>query len=214
MSFDRLAPHYRWLETIAFQNALQNARSCWVDDIPRPERVLIAGEGNGRFLSELLRVHPGINVDCVDASERMLELARARVRRLRPESLGSIRFLHSDIVDWSPSGSYDLIVTHFFLDCFAREQLGAVVAKLAQAAQPDAVWLLADFTVPQENGWMRCHARTWLSAMYLFFRCAANLKANELIDPTPYLEANGFARTSRRVSRSGMLKSEMYVASG
>ena len=116
MNFDLISPHYRWLEAIAFGRALQNARACWINQIPRPNRALIVGEGNGRFLCELLRVHPQIDVDCVDASQRMLDLARDRIQRLCPESLGTIRFHHRNFLDWSPACQYDLLVTHFFLD--------------------------------------------------------------------------------------------------
>lgn len=211
MNFDRIARHYRWLETVAFGNALQNARTYWIDEIPPSRRALIVGGGNGRFLCELLRAHPKINIDCLDASGRMLELARARVRRLRPESLASVRFFHLDVRNWSPSDSYDLLVTHFFLDCFPREQVEAIVAKLAQAARPEAVWLIADFSIPDRR-FARIRAKFWLRMMYAFFRAAAAVAAKELVDPTPYLHNNGFVRRSRKLSRRGMLKSDLYVA--
>jgi ubiquinone/menaquinone biosynthesis C-methylase UbiE len=211
VNFDLVAPHYRWLETIAFGNALQNARTCWIQQIPRPRRTLILGEGNGCFLCELLRAHPKIDIDCVDASGRMLALACARVCRLRPESLASVRFFHRDVLNWSPSDSYDLLVTHFFLDCFPPEQVGAIVAKLAQAARSDAVWLIADFCIPHRR-FARIHAKLWVRMMYAFFRVVAAIPAKELVDPTPYLQCNGFVGRSRKLSRGGMLRSDVYVA--
>lgn len=63
VSFDLVAPHYRWLETIAFGNALQRAQTCWIDTIARPKRTLIFGEGDGRFLCELVRAYPKIDVE-------------------------------------------------------------------------------------------------------------------------------------------------------
>ena len=71
MSFDFIAPHYRWLESIAFANTLQRARINFIDQIPAPLHVLIAGEGDGRFLREFMRKFPKALVDCVDASARM-----------------------------------------------------------------------------------------------------------------------------------------------
>lgn len=210
MNFDLVAPHYRLLETIAFGNALQKARTCWIQQIPRPRRALVVGEGNGRFLCELLRAHPRIDIDCVDASGGMLALARARVRRLRPESLASVRFFHLDVLNWSPPDSYDLLVTHFFLDCFPREQVGAIVAKLAQAARPTAIWLIADFCIPHRR-FARTHAKFWVRMMYAFFRVVAGIPTKELVDPTPYLQCNGFIGRSLRLSRGGMLRSGLYV---
>jgi len=210
VSFDRLATSYRLLETIAFGQSLQRARILWLEKIPRPRRVLILGEGDGRFLCELLRVHPKIDIDCVDASARMLNLARTRARQSHPESWQRIQFIHADILKWSPLKSYDLIVTHFFLDCFPRDEVKAIVDKLARATTPDGVWLLADFTIPPAGIFSRMHAKLLLRMMYLFFRCAAGIAANGLVDPSPYLEANNFAPMLRQSSRAAMLKSELW----
>ncbi|HST31737.1 MAG TPA: class I SAM-dependent methyltransferase [Chthoniobacterales bacterium] len=211
MSFDRVARAYCWLETIVFGSALQNARTYWINEIPPPKRVLIVGEGNGRFLCELLRLYPKVEIDCIDASGRMLELARARVRRLCPDSLASVRFFHLDVLRWSPSNSYDLLVTHFVLDCFSAEQVEEIVVKLAQAARPAAVWLIADFTIPRRR-FARMHAQFWLQIMYAFFRASAAIPAKKLVDPSPYLQNNGFVCWFRKLSRYGMLKSELYLA--
>ena len=211
MSFDLVAPHYRWLEKIAFGNALQRARTCWIDTIARPKRTLILGEGDGRFLCELVRAYPKIEVDCIDASEAMLQLARARLRRMHPESFSRVHFVHENILKWTPRKSYDLLVTHFFLDCFPGRELQAIIAKLASAAEPSALLLLADFTIPRKR-FARAHARLWLRMMYAFFRATAGIAAKELVDPIPYLDGCGFTRASGNLSRGSMLRSDVYVA--
>ncbi len=211
MSFDRIAPHYRWIETLAFGNALQRARILWIREIPRPKRALIVGEGNGRFLCELLRAHPKIDVDCIDASHNMLRIARSRVERKCPESLPHVRFLQRDILRWSPRRSYDLLVTHFFLDCFQHDQLEEIMAKLSAAVSAGAVWLLADFTIPT-NRFARWHALTWLCAMYTFFRAVAGITAHRIVEPTSLMAADRFVRTKEKSFRWRMIKSEAYVA--
>ena len=211
MSFDLVAPHYRWLEAVTFGNALQRARTCWIDTIARPKRTLILGEGDGRFLCELVRAYPKIDVDCIDASEAMLQLARARLRRMRPESFSRVHFVRQDILKWSPRKSYDLLVTHFFLDCFPGREQQAIIAKLASAAEPGAVWLIADFTIPRKR-LARAHARLALRMMYAFFRVTAGIAAKELVDPIPYLDGYGFTRASESLSRGSMLRSDVYVA--
>jgi ubiquinone/menaquinone biosynthesis C-methylase UbiE len=209
VSFDSVAPWYRTLETIAFGNALQRARIACLAEISSPRRALIVGEGNGRFLSAVLQRHPLIRVDCVDSSERMLDLARRQILEISPNEIGRVTFLREDIRTWTPTDRYDLIVTHFFLDCFTTGQVGHVVAKLAQAAAPDAVWLLADFTIP-DAGFARGHARAWLAVMYWFFRCVAGLEARELVDPSPFLRAEGFTLARQDLFRLGMVKSELW----
>lgn len=210
MSFDALAPWYRTLEWIAFGDALQRSRVACLGEIAAPRRALVVGEGNGRFLCELLRRHPGVEVDCLDASARMLRLARKRVNRELPARAESVRFLHQDITSWpAPENHYDLLVTHFVLDCFSEVALTGIVSKLARAATQDANWLLADFCVPA-NGLAKLRARAWLAAMYLFFRVTARIPARELIDPTSILRAEGFALVRQRLFRKGMLKSEKW----
>ena len=211
MSFDLVAPHYRWLEAVAFGNALQRARTCWLDTIARPKRTLIVGEGDGRFLCVLVRAYPKIDIDSIEASEATLQLARARLRRMHPESFSRVHFVRQDILKWSPRESYDLLVTHFFLDCFPARELQAIIAKLASAAQPGAVWLIADFTIPRK-GFARAHARVWLRMMYAFFRATAGIAASELVDPTPRLAGRGFIQTAGKLSRASMLRSDVYVA--
>jgi ubiquinone/menaquinone biosynthesis C-methylase UbiE len=205
VSFDFLAPHYHWLEGVTFGNKLQTARVAFLDQVNAPGRVLIAGEGNGRFLRSFLQKYPEAAVDSVDASAQMLRLAQERAG-----DKTRIRFLHEDITLWSPpENTYDLIVTHFFLDCFTRDEVAQVVAKLARSATGRAVWLVADFSVPP-RGIARIHARIWLKVMYRFFRLTTRISASELVEPARYLSANGFERVARRRARFGLITSELW----
>jgi ubiquinone/menaquinone biosynthesis C-methylase UbiE len=168
------------------------------------------GEGDGRFLCELLRAYPEVEVDCVDASERMLQLARKRIENELPGLRGQVRFRHHDITRWMPpQNHYDLIVTHFVLDCFPEVELNRVIKTLASAATPNAEWLVADFRLP-ERQFARLRARVWLAVMYQFFRRVARITATELIDPTPFLQAEGFSLARQHLFRSGILKSELW----
>jgi trans-aconitate methyltransferase len=209
VNFDAIAPWYRTLETIAFGNALQRARVACLDAIGSARRALIVGEGNGRFLAALLQRQPLIKIDCVDSSERMLGLARRRVLETVPDEISRVAFLRHEVATWVPNDRYDLIVTHFLLDCFKTQQVGSIVAKLAQAAAPNATWLLADFRIP-EAGFARGHARAWLALMYRFFRAVARIDARHLVDPSPFLRAEGFVLERHLLFRSGMLKSELW----
>jgi ubiquinone/menaquinone biosynthesis C-methylase UbiE len=210
VNFDAIAPAYRTLETISFGGVLQRARVACLGEIRTSQRALIVGEGNGRFLGELLRVHPNVEVDCVDASQRMLELARQRIERRSPADAIRVRFLHQDITSWSPpEASYDLIVTHFFLDCFSEDRIADVVNKLSGAATADATWLIADFRMPV-GGFARIRARLWLAVMYRFFRITAGIEATALVDPSPFLRKAGFALAPQHLFRSGMVKSELW----
>jgi ubiquinone/menaquinone biosynthesis C-methylase UbiE len=204
VSFDHVAPHYRWLETVAFGKQLQQARVAFIREIGRPHRALIVGEGNGRFLAELLRVHPGLQVDCIEASARMIALAQQRV------NAAHVRFIHANVRQAVlEAETYDLIVTHFLLDCFDEKTLPTLVGKLASAATPVARWLVADFCEPT-GGWRLLRARFLIALMYLFFRAVAGIEARRLVDYRPLLRGQGFDCTNEMVTPNEMMRSELW----
>jgi SAM-dependent methyltransferase len=236
-NFDSVAPFYGMLEQIAFGHALQLARVAFLDRVTSSQRALIVGEGNGSFLAELLRTHPGIEIDCVDSSSGMLRLARGRVHSAvipsrangeGPHDIISdtrevprvarddarmeciLRFHHADILAWQPKhGDYDLVVTHFFLDCFDRGDLPPVINKISALALPHARWLISDFNLPP-CGFARWHARIWLHAMYSFFHRTAHLQTRELAPFQPQLRERGFKLRARRDSRFGLISAQLW----
>jgi len=209
MSFDRLAPHYRWMEAVLAGGKLQRCRTAFLDEAKTARRALIVGEGNGRFLSVLLRVNPSVRVLCVDGSARMLERACARLAR-EGLNVHQVEFLHADATTWSPPrAGFDLLVTHFFLDCFRPEQLAEIVGRLSAAAAPDARWLIADFCEPAQ-GPARWRARSMLALMYWFFRAITGLPARRLTPPDSFLEQHGFQLQSRRRAEWGLLHTDVW----
>ncbi|MDB6137842.1 MAG: Methyltransferase type 12 [Verrucomicrobiaceae bacterium] len=209
MSFDILAPHYRWMEWLLAGGKLQRCRIAFLKAIPPPSNVLIYGEGNGRFLAALLHRFPGARVTCVDASAAMLEKARQRLLKLGPDHAG-VDFVHADALQWHPpAATFDLVVTHFFLDCFREDQLLDLILRISQAAKPRAQWLLGDFKVA-DRGVRRLRSRLILALMYAFFRRATRLPARQITAPDKMLSATGFKRTHRIEIDWGMLHSDVW----
>jgi hypothetical protein len=95
MSFDLLAPHYRWMEALCAAGQLQRCRTALLGAIPAPQQVLVYGEGNGRFLVELCRRFPAARVIVVEASAVMIDLARARLQRAGLAG-ARVEFIHAD----------------------------------------------------------------------------------------------------------------------
>jgi len=204
VNFDSVAASYRQLETIVFGDQLQQARVAFLGKIDTPHRVLVLGEGNGRFLREFVRHYPEASVDCVEGSARMIALARRAVGST------SVRFIEADVGAVAlVKNSYDLIVTHFVLDCFSEETLPPLIGRLADAAATDAVWLIADFCYPA-GGWRRWWARFLIGFMYLFFRRVAGIEARQLVDYHPALRAQGFECADQMMSPNEMIRSELW----
>jgi SAM-dependent methyltransferase len=233
MSFDTLAPYYRIMERVTAGGILQRCRTAFLAETTSCRRALLLGEGPGRFLEELLRTNPQVEVTCVERSPCMIAEARSR---LNASDLARVHFVQADALTWQPltpsdgervaegrvrgivksqerarplRGGFDLIVTHFFLDCFRREELAALVAKIAASATADARWLLADFREP-ERGWRRWRGRAALALMYGFFRVATGLSASRLTPPDGFLEASGFRLAARRLANFEFAHSDLW----
>ena len=198
--FDRLAPYYAAIEAAAFGGLLQWCRTALVGELTDARRVLILGEGDGRFLAAFLAANPGATVDAIDASPAMAALARRRVAGL-PGAAGRVRWYVADARSFDPPDPpYDLVVTNFFLDCFPAGELEPLVAKLAACLPAGGRWLVGDFRLPDGRA-RRFAARGALAVMYAFFKVATRLPAGRLVDPRPSLRAEGFAlvRENRRL---------------
>ncbi len=204
MSFDLLAPHYRWMERLCAGEKLQRCRTAFLNAIPAPEHALVYGEGNGRFLAALCRRFPMTQVTVVEASAVMITLAQARLRRAGLEN-AAVTFVHADALEWQPPAAhFDLIVTCFFFDCFREDQLRCLIPRIAGAAQKQAHWLVADFKIA-DSGWRRLRSRMIVSFLYAFFRRVTRLPARSLVLPEPFLCAAGFTRVQRVEHDQGLL---------
>jgi hypothetical protein len=205
MSFDRLAPHYRWMERVLAGDKLQTCRTVHLPNITPPQRALLVGEGNGRFLGAFNQRFPNCEILCIDASGQMLDAAK---RALKPTA--HVTYLHSDIVEASlPQDHFDLIVTNFFLDCFPPDQLARVITRLSGAATSHATWLLADFC-EAPYGVKKARSKLILSSMYLFFRLATKLPARRLTSPDYLLRGNGFELIDRRRFEWDLLHADLW----
>lgn len=204
MNFDRLAPFYRAMETLAAGGKMQRCRLAFLGEIPIPRRVLLAGEGHGRILVECVRRFPQASIVVVDSSAGMLAIAK------RCMISGQVEFVVMDLLTWdAPVEKFDLIVTNFFLDCFPADELAAVVKRLGELAAPEAEWLLADFQVA-EGKVAGLRSRVILAMLYAFFRLACGLKARSLVPPDGEIQKAGFSRHRRITSDWGLLKSEWW----
>jgi len=202
MDVDRLARWYRWIEYAAFGRALEGARFAFLNRLAGARRVLVLGEGDGRALREMLAIAAEARFDVVDGSAEMIALARTRVGDSE-----RVRFFRQDALASSlPEGSYDAVVTFFFLDCFTEGELRDLLGRIADRLAPGAIWMISDFTT--EAGW---HARVWIWVMYRFFNVTTGLRARALPPIEKLLSEIGMRRTEVQRRRWGMIVSEVLV---
>jgi len=206
MTFDRIAPFYRTIEGIFAAGFLQRSRLAFLHEIPKPVHALFIGEGNGRCLAEFVKTYPSVHFTCLDSSAVMLKLAEKRIAK---SQTGSVHFIHADLLTWRTDEKFDLIVTHYFLDCFDERGLEKVIPHLAALATPDAHWLIADFH-QLSTGLRKWPAAFLLTALYRFFGLATGLTTRRLIPPDPFLNRSGFEKIRRRPFAFGLIHSELW----
>lgn len=208
MNFDFVAPLYRWLEYGTFGPALQRRRMQYLNEIADARKVLILGDGDGRFTAEFLKRDRGAMVDSIDASEVMTRLAKRRIIRSRA-GLERIRFAVGNAMRLELPGGYDLVVTHFFLDCFRTDEVEKLAGRIAAATSPGARWVISEFRIPR-TGIRRWAAKLLIKILYLGFRILAGLKINELPDYGRALEAAGFQKVRQKRALGGLLVSQLW----
>lgn len=204
MNCDRIARWYRWLEYLAFGRALERRRREYLNEAANARSVLILGDGDGRFTAEFLDRNREAVVDSVDLSPRMLELAARRVGGAM-----RLRCWAGDARTIELPQKYDLIVSHFFLDCFTDCDIEVLVERVSDAACPRAQWLVSEFCVPRA-GIRRLGASLLIRTMYGFFRIATGLRTKRLPDYAKVFALHGFRRARHAAAAGGLLISEVW----
>lgn len=209
MNFDGVAPFYSLLESILAGPLMQRARHHSLEHMGPDDRVLLVGDGPGRFLEMLRRNHPRIQVTSLDCSAAMLRRSRQRMACIGTGT-GGLDWIHADAMTWPGNGeTFDGVVTHFVFDCHPAEDQQRLVDHLTPMMKSGARWLVAEFQ-PAPRGWRRIRSQILLALLYVFFRQAVRLPARRWNDPTPSLERAGWIRESRRLMDAGWMYAECW----
>jgi len=206
VNFDTIARPYRALEYVTLGRKLEETRLNFLSQLKTARKALVLGDGDGRFLARLLAENQTLEATAVDGSAVMLDLLH---RRCRPYE-SRLRIIRGDALElpFAPDGSYDLVVTHFFLDCFTEAQLNRLITKILPAMQPGARWLVSDFRIPSGN--LHLPAKALVRGLYLAFRLLTGLRVTRLPDHAGCLSAAGLQRVDRRMFLSGILTTELW----
>jgi tRNA (cmo5U34)-methyltransferase len=191
LNCDSIARWYRWLEYAAFGSALRKRREAFLFELGNPQKVLVLGDGDGRFLHLFTALYPNARVDVVDVSARMIELAKTRVP--------SATFHLADAREFPFEQNYDLAVAHFFFDCFETAELHALLPRI-----PTNTWLVSEF---RNKRW------SWLiiRGLYFFFRLTTGLRVTSLPDHRAVLSGLGYRIEKEQSGLAGLVVSELWM---
>jgi ubiquinone/menaquinone biosynthesis C-methylase UbiE len=205
-NFNRLARVYRWLEWFTFGPILWQCRCAYLVEMKNRQAALVIGDGDGRFTAQLLKQNPHIAIDAVDASESMLH-------RLKQHAGPNADRVHTHLADarqlhLAPR-KFDLVATHFFLDCLTTVEVESLAKRLRETMTSDAVWVVSEFAIP-DNWYGRLIARPLVTALYLAFGFLTGLTIRELPAHHEALQRAGLVLTRQRKRVWGLLVSELW----
>jgi len=210
MNCDSIAPYYQTLEYASFGKALERRRWAFLAAATISRNAILCGGGDGRFLARLLRANRAVRVDFVDASPKMVELAERRVTAMGRAFRSRVQFYTADLRNFDPPHSpYDLVVTHFFLDCFTDTEVSELADLLASWTAHQAQWIVSEFQQAQGR-----FAAVWtqivVRALYLAFRISTNLRVTRLPRYEDALSSAGFCLQRREQALGGLLRSSLW----
>ncbi len=173
--FDRIAKRYRLLEYLTLGRMLEQTRLHFLPRLLTARNALILGDGDGRFLAQLLAENSNLHVTAVDCSAAMLNLLRQRCTPYGDR----LHTVLADALSFTPpaGAGYDLVVSHFFFDCFTEPEIDELLRRISPELEPSALWLVSDFRIPA--GLMRLPAKILVRALYLAFRVITGLSHHQ-----------------------------------
>lgn len=216
-NFDSVARLYRWVEYLSFGTLLERCRFHYLDQCMESRQGLILGDGDGRFTARLFASNPVLRADAVDLSPAMLMQLEQRVARAitklartrRPEEI-RLRTICADVRNFIPTAEgYDLVVSHFLLDCLTDRDVQNLVEHIVPRLAPRSFWLVSEFAVP-EKGWRRMAARLLIRWLYFAFRKLTHLQVRHIPDYAATLTSYGFRRRRCAYFLGGILAAELW----
>jgi methyltransferase family protein len=205
--FDRLAQIYRWLEYLSFGPFLWRCRTYYLPQLAHHHHALILGDGDGRFTARFLAANPQIQVTAIDASPRMI----ASLSHASGPHRNRLTTEIADLRTWEPAGTaqYDLVVTHFFLDCLLTEEIAGLARRLSSHLAPNALWLVSEFAIPPSL-FGRTIAAPLVALLYRMFRLLTSLRQQALPDHRHALVSTGWSLGNEATQLFGLLVSELW----
>ena len=213
-SFCRLARRYHLLETLAFGPSLHRARTAWIAQLADSESMLLLGDGDGRFLSDLVRTNRDGQIVSIDSSPAMVERARQRIRNSNIGALDRIEWRCADLLDITlPNASFDAVVCNFFLDCFTEAETTRILAAVNASLTSHGRWFWSDFAIPETTPGSMI-APVVVRLLYRFFRGQTGIHAHALPPVARLLGPAGLRVTHTRNLLFGILRSSVWARTG
>jgi tRNA (cmo5U34)-methyltransferase len=200
MSFDSIAPVYDSLSRMVYGKSIVAAQNHFLKYIPEGSHILIVGGGTGWIIDAIFEVNRTCSIVYLEASQKMLQKAQARVDA---DDLPRVKFLFQS--EMPSEGSYDVIITNFFLDLFPPHKLVSILHQLKDRMKHDGRWIVTDFV---DGG--KLWQRLLLQLMYWFFKRISKIEATTLPPWSLLLAEDGMQKVEEKHFYVGFIETAIY----
>ena len=174
------------------------------DEVQIARRILILGEGDGRFLKRALEALPNTHFTVLDDSLNMISRAR---EQLTHETAKRVEFVCANALTFATSGrGFDGLVMHCFLDCFTPSVIKKHLPCWLGGIQRNGWVWIGDFVEPPNHGWQWIRLRI----LYQFFGWVTGIRARYVYDVAPLMKERGWALRLEKSFASGALSSRLF----
>jgi ubiquinone/menaquinone biosynthesis C-methylase UbiE len=199
------------MEWFSFGPMLQRCRVWFLPELSEARNALVLGDGDGRFAAALLKAAPQVRVTAVDVSGAMLAQLRKNCRGYEDRLETHQAVLPGGLAELVVEERFDLVATHFFLDCLTTAEVEALAAMLRARMADGGRWVVSDFAIAR--GWLRLPSAMLVAALYKAFRMLTGLRTQSLPQHGEALERCGFTLLQRRRILGGILIAEVWEPS-
>ena len=210
-----LAGSYSFWEYLCFGKKLQQCRKTHWKEMEDCKRILLLGDGDGRFSSFLAQKKPSLKISILEASPSMTKVARRRRRKLGVTE-DNFSIIGKDILNWQfeDEKPFDAVVAQFFFDSFSENEVIQIIDKISSSLKPGGKLLVSEFHVPDDTRIGNWRARMTLRFLYFVFRILTGLKTRELATYRIQLEKRGFQLNKAAFYSHKSLVSQVFRAPG
>lgn len=199
-NFDAISPFYDHLAHLVFGRQIKECQIAQFSRLKAGQKILLPGGGTGWILEELDRLKLHLEIDYVEKSSKMI----SRAKRKSSFKFINVNFYNEDLLEFNLL-SYDVIMTHFFLDVFSPNSFESVFDKLQKSLNNGGIWINTEFRNSDNK-----IKNLFICFMYLFFRFTSHLEASRLPDYSKKFQDSGYNKSDTKSFYHQLIESCVY----
>lgn len=208
VNFDSIAPFYSLGERYFFGEKLNFHRKLFPHTLKISKKILLLGEGRGKFLHFLLEKNNSCEITIIESSKRMTEFIYNVIPR---RDRFRVEIKNISIEDYKSDQRFDLICSFFFWDCFSEYHLHRYIPLILDLLENKGYWHSADFIEHSKiNSYQTLKNFIFIRLLYLFFDYTTGLDVKTVFPIRSIILKSNMRLIHSVESSNKLLKSDLF----